>query len=102
MHVPNPLGSYPLVLRSENASGPRNNELMFDYTTNDLYFVESGKPIKLARSIYDKIIKSKLENVTVNICKSDKEGSEAAVPDISKRKMNNWYMNIQSRSTENE
>ena len=74
---------------------------MFDYTTNDLYFVENNKPVKLARSIYDKIIKSKLENVTVNICKSDEEGSESVAPAIDQRKMNNWYMNIQSRSTEN-
>ncbi len=101
MHVPKPLGGYPLVLRDETASKPRNNELMFDYTTNDLYFVENNNPVKLARSIYDKIIKSKLENVTVNICKSDKEGSEPAAPAIDQRKMNNWYMNIQSRSTEN-
>lgn len=101
MHVPKPLGGYPLVLRDETASKPRNNELMFDYTTNDLYFVENNKPVKLVRSIYDKIIKSKLENVTVNICKSDEEGSESVAPAIDQRKMNNWYMNIQSRSTEN-
>jgi hypothetical protein len=100
MHVPKPLGGYPLVLRSNTASKPRNNELMLDYTTNDLYFVENGVPIKLARSIYDKIIKSKLENVTVNICKSDKEGSEPTAPAVASRKMNNWYMNIQSRSSE--
>ena len=101
MHVPKPLGGYPLVLRDKTASKPRNNELMFDYTTNALYFVENNNPVKLARSIYDKIIKSKLENVTVNICKSDKEGSESVAPAIDQRKMNNWYMNIQSRSTEN-
>lgn len=100
MHVPKPLGSYSLVLRSNTASKPRNNELMINYNTNDLYFVENGAPIKLARSIYDKIIRSKLENVTVNICKSDKEGTEVEAPAIDKRKMNNWYMNIQSRSSE--
>ena len=101
MHVPKPLGGYTLVLRDKTASKPRKNELMFDYTTNDLYFVENNNPVKLARSIYDKIIKSKLENVTVNICKSDEEGSESVAPAIDQRKMNNWYMNIQSRSTEN-
>ena len=101
MHVPKPLGGYPLVLRDETASKPIKNELMLDYTTNELYFVENNKPVKLARSIYDKSIKSKLENVTVNICKSDKEGSESVAPEIDQRKMNNWYMNIQSRSTEN-
>ena len=47
MHVPNPLGSYPLVLRSKDAVNPRNNELMYDYVSNDLYFVyEYTKQIK--------------------------------------------------------
>ena len=101
MHVPKPLGGYPLVLRDKTTSKPIKNELMFDYTTNDLYFVENNKPVKLARSIYDKIIKSKLENVTVNICKSDKEGSESVAPAIDQRKMNNWDIKMQSRSTEN-
>ena len=49
MHVPNPLGSYPLVLRSKDAVNPRNNELMYDYVSNDLYFVNNGKKDKLAK-----------------------------------------------------
>lgn len=102
MHVPNPLGSYPLILRSKDAVNPRNNELMYDYVSNDLYFINNGKKGKLAKDIYDKMIKSKLENVNIVICKSDKDGTESEIPDITKRGINYWYMNIQSRSNATE
>lgn len=100
MHVPNPMGSYPLVLRSKDAPSPRNGELMFDYITNDLYFVNNGKVENAAKTIYDKIIRSKLENVKIQICKDDKTGSEANTPAVADRSMNNWYMNIQNRVIE--
>lgn len=98
MHVPNPLGSYPLVLRSKDSVNPRNNELMYDYVSNDLYFVNNGKKDKLAKDIYDKIVKSKIENANIIVCKSDDEGTESTAPDIKNREMNYWYINIQSRS----
>lgn len=98
MHVPNPLGSYPLVLRSKDAVNPRNNELMYDYVSDDLYFVNNGKKGKLAKDIYDKMIRSKIENANIVIC-SDKEGTGSTIPDIKNREMNHWYMNIQKRSS---
>ena len=54
MHVPNPLGGLPLILRDVNTTNPRRGELLFDYTNADLYYInkETGKKTRLADSIF--------------------------------------------------
>ena len=99
MHVPNPLGSYTLTLRSSDISNPRNGELLFDYTNYDIYYIdkETGVKSNLAKDIYDKIIASKLANTYIQVCKSDDEGTEPDLPNINDRVPNTFYYTITSR-----
>lgn len=99
MHVPNPLGSYPLTLRNSNTSNPRRGELLFDYENYDIYYIDKNTGIKsnLAKDIYDKIIASKLENTHILLCQTDGEGTEDDLPYISDRKPNTFYYNIYKR-----
>ena len=101
MHVPNPLGGLPLILRDVNITNPRRGELLFDYTNADLYYInkETGKKTRLADSIYQKIIASKLENSRIEVAHSDSPESaeDPAIPEVADRRMNTWYMNITKR-----
>ena len=101
MHVPNPLGGLPLILRDANTTNPRRGELLFDYTNADLYYInkETGKKTRLADSIYQKIIASKLENSRIEVAHSDSHESaeDPAIPEVADRRMNTWYMNITKR-----
>lgn len=101
MHVPNPLGGLPLVLRDVNTANPRKGELLFDYTSADLYYVnkKTGKKTRLADSIYQKIIASKLENSRIEVAHSDSPESaeDPVIPEVTDRRMNTWYMNITKR-----
>lgn len=99
MHVPNPLGGLPLVLRSSDISNPRDGELLMDYTKDYLYYVnkESGEKIGIADSIYKKLIAAKLENSYINVVQSDGMGEEPEKPAVEDRKMNNWYFDIKGR-----
>ena len=101
MHVPNPLGGLPLILRDVNTTNPRSGELLFDYTNADLYYVnkETGKKTRLADSIYQKIIASKLENSRIEVAHSDSPESaeDPTIPEVADRRMNTWYMNITKR-----
>ena len=101
MHVPNPLGGLPLILRDVNTTNPRRGELLFDYTNADLYYVnkETGKKTRLADSIYQKIIALKLENSRIEVAHSDSHESaeDPAIPEVADRRMNTWYMNITKR-----
>ena len=101
MHVPNPLGGLPLILRDVNTTNPRRGELLFDYTNADLYYVnkETGKKTRLADSIYQKIIASKLENSRIEVAHSDSPESaeDPTIPEVADRRMNTWYMNITKR-----
>ena len=101
MHVPNPLGGLPLILRDVNTTNPRRGELLFDYTNADLYYInkETGKKTRLADSIYQKIIASKLENSKIEVAHSDSHESaeDPAIPEVADRRMNTWYMNITKR-----
>lgn len=99
MHIPNPLGSYPLTLRSIDASNPRKGELLFDYENYDIYYIDktTGVMTNLAKDIYDKIIAAKLENTFIQITQTDDEGEEIELPPISERKVNTFYYNITSR-----
>ena len=101
MHVPNPLGGLPLILRDVNTTNPRRGELLFDYTNADLYYVnkETGKKTRLADSIYQKIIASKLENSRIEVAHSDSHESaeDPAILEVADRRMNTWYMNITKR-----
>ena len=102
MHVPNPLGGIPLILRDINVTNPRRGELLLDYTKADLYYVnkESGKKIRLADSIYQQLVAAKLENTKIEIVHSDSSESatEPVVPEVADRKPNTFYINVIRRS----
>lgn len=101
MHVPNPLGGYPLILRPSDVPNPRNGELLMDYENNDLIYVnrETGNKSSIAMDIYNKIIASRLENSHIKICKNNtSSGEEEDIPNIEDRKMNTMYICIESRS----
>lgn len=102
MHVPNPLGGLPLVLRDSEVENPRKGELLLNYTTLDLITVnkKTGNKVRLADSIYQQIIATRLENSKIEITHTDTvEGAEEkTLPDVSDRKMNTWYMNITKRT----
>ena len=106
MHVPNPLGGLPLILRDVNTTNPRRGELLFDYTNTDLYYInkETGKKTRLADSIYQKIIASKLENSRIEVAHSDSHESaeDPAIPEVADRRMNTWYMNITKREARDD
>ena len=103
MHVPNPLGGVPLILRDVDTKNLRKGELLLDYTSSDLYFVdkETGQKERLADSIYKSIVDAKVENSKILITCSD-GGSEAATPAIEDRKMNQWFVNIVKREEQKE
>ena len=96
MHVPNPLGGYPLVLRSKDVTSKRAGELLYDYVEDKIYYVDrhSQEVNDIAKLIYDKIIKTKLENSKIQaVRESDNvSGDEEVAPEIADRKFNTWYM----------
>jgi len=98
MHIPNPLGGYPLILRQDTITNARNGELLYNYEKNDLYYVNkiTGNKSLLAKEIYDKLIAAKLENTYIKAVKdSESVGSKVdIIPDIPDRKVNTFYMNI--------
>lgn len=106
MHVPNPLGGIPLVLRDYDVSNPHRGELLLDYTKDDLYYIDknTGLRVNVAEDIYKRIIEARLENPKINITKAsaEVEGDEEIAPDIENRPMNNFYMNIQKRTERSE
>ena len=100
MHVPNPLGGVPLILRPSSVVNPLNGELLMDYENNDLMYVnrETGKISSIAENIYKSIILANLANSTMNICKeSGSSGEEEELPDVSEPDMNTWYFTITPR-----
>ena len=102
MHVPNPLGGIPLILRDINTTNPRRGELLLDYSKADLYYIdkESGNKIRVADAIYQQLIAAKLENSKIEIVHSDSSESavEPIVPEVADRKYNTWYFNITNRT----
>lgn len=96
MHRPNPFGKYPLVLRDKNTILKRPGELLYDYNEDQIYYVDkhSSEMNNIAKLIYDKIIKAKLENTKIESVKESNQvpGDEDIVPDIQNRKFNTWYM----------
>ena len=101
MHLPNPFGGYPLVLRSSDVENPRNGELLFNYNTDDLMYVDkkSGEINKVSDSIYHKLIEIRIENSDIDIVKANDDvfGYEPVIPDVELRRPNSWYMNIYKR-----
>lgn len=97
MKKPIPLGRYPLVLRDSDIIDTKYGELLLEYSTDSLYYIDrhDGKKINIAKMIYDKIILDKLENSKIDIVKSNDDISSdvPVIPDISERKFNTWYMN---------
>ena len=100
MHIPNPLGSYALILRDESVSNPRRGELLLDYENYDIYYInkDSAEKMNLAKIIYDKIIAAKLQNTHLQICKDPEiSGEEPDLPEIVDRDPNTFYYTILSR-----
>lgn len=75
MHIPSPLGSYPLTLRDYNVSNPRDGELLLDYENSDLYYINRADhtKVRMADEIYRRIIEAKLQNAKFIIYNKDKE-----------------------------
>ena len=99
MQVPNPNGGYPLVLRDNNQEPEgRPGELLLDYVSNKIYYVNrsSRQKNELSKSIYNKIINTKLKNSKIKICKNNDniDVDEPVIPNIQDRQPNTWYMNI--------
>ena len=102
MHVPNPLGGLPLVLRDVNkTSNPRRGELLIDYAKADIYYInkETGKKTRLADIIYQKLINAKLENSRIRITHTDVDSTatEPITPEVKDREQITWYMSIYRR-----
>lgn len=100
MHVPDPFGRFPMILRSSDAANPRNGELMMDYTKEYLYYIdrETGEKIGVADSIYKKIIASRLQNSRIFVTREDDQGTEPETPAVEDREMNEFYFSISNRS----
>lgn len=98
MQKPNPLGGYPLTLRNLSEIATRPGELLLDYTSNKIYYVNSlsNNKIDLCKDIYDRIIKYKLANTKTQICKESNtiQSDEEIIPSIGNRDFNTFYMNI--------
>ena len=105
MHIPNPLGSYPLSLRSYDVPSPRKGELLLNYSNYYLYYCDryTGKIIPIAENIYREILKIKIQNSVINICDADKQdpvpGPREIWPPVSERSFNETYMVIRSRAS---
>lgn len=102
MHIPNPLGSYPLSLREHDIANPRVGELMLNYENYDLYYNHpTDGLVSISRMIYKRIIAAKLENTYIQITHSDDypHAEEPVLPDIADRKVNTFYINIIDRET---
>ena len=104
-HVPDPLGSYPMVLRDYMVPNARKGELLLDYDTYDLYYInyKTGAKIAMAQDIYDRIMMAKLQNTYFETCDADKEtpvpGRNEIWPPVAERKYNRFYYVIRSRAT---
>lgn len=61
MHLPNPLGSYPMVLRDYKTHNPIKGELLLDYTKYDLYYCSrtTGKLESVTNGVYNTVIEQK-------------------------------------------
>ena len=100
MHVPDPLGRFPMVLRSSDVANARNGELLMDYTKEYLYYVDkhTGEKIGVADSIYKKIVNARLQNSRIFVTQEDQQGTEPETPAVEDRKMNEFYFSIKNRS----
>lgn len=104
-HLPEKYGSFPLILRDYDILDPKKGELLFNYNSNELYFVkpQNGEVISMARDIYNKILAAKIKNTGAVIYDADKlsplPGKDDIVPPIKDRNYNSIYNIILSRKT---
>lgn len=102
-HVPEPLGSYPLILRDYTVTNPRRGELLLDYDTGTLYYCHyrTGRVISIADDIYGQLLITKVQNAHFEVSDADKEAPYygATWPPISDRKFNTFYLVVTDRST---
>lgn len=106
-HLPEELGSFPLILRDYDIINPRRGELLFNYDTNQLYFVRpsTGEVISVAQDIYNKIISSKIKNNKIIIYDADKDtsiGKDDIVPPLEDREYNSFYYIVTGRKRYSE
>lgn len=105
-HVPNPLGSFPMVLRDVNKiQNPRRGELLLDYSNYELWYCKynTGQVVSMSRDIYDRILAARLQNNDIVIADADKQtpvpGEDEVWPPSSSRKINAFYYIVRSRSS---
>lgn len=105
-HVPNPLGSFPMVLRDvDTVENPRRGELLLDYTNYELYYVRynTGEIVSMSRDIYERILDARLQNNQFVIADADKQtpvpGEDESWPYIPGRRFNAFFYVVRSRST---
>lgn len=104
-HVPNPLGSFPMVLRDvDKVKNPRRGELLLNYSDYELWYCKynTGQVISMSRDIYERILISKLQNNQIIIADADKQtpvpGEDESWPAISGRTINAFYYVVRSRT----
>lgn len=87
MHFPENLGGYPLTLRKHDIENYRPGELLLDYETYTLYYVNKKTGIKksMAKEIYDRIVATSLQNTKFVV------SNENTVPPVNDRKPNMVY-----------
>ena len=102
--IPDPLGSYPMVLRDYQVEHPRLGELLLDYTNYDLYYVnrQSGELVSVAQDIYNRILMAKMQNTGFVVADADKQTpvppSNQIWPPVSDRQYNRFYYVVRSRA----
>ena len=95
MHVPT-LGSYPLVLRDYDVSSARDGELLLNYSTDDLYYINRSnhKRVRVADDIYRRILESKVQNNKLIIYDYDKKSEGGSLDPVSNNTLNLEYGEI--------
>ena len=101
MHKPK-LGTYPLVLRDDNITSPKNGELLYNYHDNEptIYYIdkETSEKINLFGSTIRNIQEASVENTDINVVKDNTIiGDESIIPDVEHRKFNSFYYSIYNR-----
>lgn len=96
-------GSFPLTLRDYLVKSPRKGELLLNYQNNELYFVRisTGEVVSVAKTIYNKILSSKIKNSKLIVFDADKlvpqPGKDEIVPPKIARDYNAMYLVIKGR-----
>jgi hypothetical protein len=86
-------------------SNPKRGELLLNYDNNELFFVRksNGEIVSIARSIYDKIMSTRIKNNKVEVFSADtldpRPGKYDIVPPLNERIYNAFYFIVTGRRT---